>query len=632
MARETCPQCGADKPQLMACPRCGYCRRPSGAGLPPSVASQQAQPSTRSTSRSSTPATGGSMKAAMLKAYEAQGTEPPSRRQTGSTTKAQAPSSKVVTKAEIKRLKTQSRLMSRRNLRRDDSPAPQKTSDGRIVIDAPMIQRSQPKPQPLSSVEYNGYQLRVSPNVQLKVGLDQSNRISLLHAKFLLEYKTQCCHGQFNDEREVVLGLDFGTSSTKVVIGDSALGQAFAVPFTNESGINRYLLPCRIYESRCSFGLEGGSQVYRDLKLSLIAQPTHLTRQIRVVSFLAYVIRYARAWLLSEHADKYRNTLIYWRLRIGLPAAQHLDNELSHIFETIGKAAWLASVTPGNIIHSDIDAMLLRCKKLMEGNDIEVQVVPEIAAQIYGFVNSRQFNSDDKNLYLMVDVGAGSVDSSLFQVKKARGGRWDFEFFTSVVEPHGVMNLHRYRVDWWKSALQKNGINGKLSASLDQLKFATDREFAIPESYLHYFEGVEAIFHGSELTPDRRFYGKIDGQVRAKTYWQTWRNNLLTQNDLKGIPAFYCGGGMRMPFYSSLQQALRSCPNMTWLSAHPHRIELPSNLDAPGVLREDYDRLTVAYGLSFLEVGKVIKAIPNPRLVTHPESCWRDHYPDKDFC
>ena len=42
--------------------------------------------------------------------------------------------------------------------------------------------------------------------------------------------------------REVVLGFDFGTSSTKVVIGDRALRQAYAVPFRDAEGIDAFLL------------------------------------------------------------------------------------------------------------------------------------------------------------------------------------------------------------------------------------------------------------------------------------------------------------------------------------------------------------------------------------------------------
>jgi predicted protein tyrosine phosphatase len=38
--------------------------------------------------------------------------------------------------------------------------------------------------------------------------------------------------GNWHDEREVVIGLDFGTSSVKVIIGDRVLRKAFAVPFS----------------------------------------------------------------------------------------------------------------------------------------------------------------------------------------------------------------------------------------------------------------------------------------------------------------------------------------------------------------------------------------------------------------
>ena len=78
-----------------------------------------------------------------------------------------------------------------------------------------------------------------------------------------------------------------------------------------------------------------------------------------------------------------------------------------------------------------------------KGSSLDVAVVPEIAAQIYGFVVSNSFDKKAANNYLMVDVGAGTVDSSLFHVKPGRGGKWDFEFYTAAVEPLGVTNLHR---------------------------------------------------------------------------------------------------------------------------------------------------------------------------------------------
>jgi hypothetical protein len=64
---------------------------------------------------------------------------------------------------------------------------------------------------------------------------------------------TQILVGKPDDEREVVLGLDFGTSCVKVVIGDSALGKAFAVPFCKAEGIAKFLLPSRTVPDRQSF-------------------------------------------------------------------------------------------------------------------------------------------------------------------------------------------------------------------------------------------------------------------------------------------------------------------------------------------------------------------------------------------
>ena len=47
---------------------------------------------------------------------------------------------------------------------------------------------------------------------------------------------------------------------------------------------------------------------------------------------------------------------------------------------------------------------------------------------------------------------------------------------------------------------------------------------------------------------------------------------------------------------------------------------------------QEYDRLSVAYGLSFLEVGSVVKAIPPPLAPSQQEKSWHftDRFIDKD--
>ncbi|WP_139052794.1 hypothetical protein [Thiocapsa marina] len=492
-----------------------------------------------------------------------------------------------------------------------------------------------PRPTPGAGT----YRLAVTNRPKLAFESQSRHRTDLLDSSLFEEHGTQC-HGQTtHDEREIVVGLDFGTSSVKVVIGDSALGYAFAVPFTTGTGIARYLLPCCLYRTDELYSLHQGSQVYRDLKLALVANPTERTFQEPVIAFLAFVIRHARNWLLREHRDKYHDTHIFWKLRIGLPVAHRLDEQLSPIFEKLARIAWLVAGSTGPITRPSIrraeerhEALLAGPEQMTEHEDIDVDVVPEIAAQIYGFVNSNRFDRKARNLYLIMDVGAGTVDSSLFRVNPARGGKWDFEFFTSAVEPNGVMNLHRHRINWWQEALQANAKCRGLVSCWDDLKFPTDRELAIPDCYTGYFQGIEVDFNDTRNTPDRVFFGTVLNQVSTNTYMKAWQTGLLEGQLLKDIPTFYCGGGTRMLFYDHLRDRLRADANLSWFGLKPHRIELPSGLEAPGLKRDDYDRLTVAYGLSFLEVGKIVKAIPEPKLRIPPTMTWRDNYADKDYC
>lgn len=434
------------------------------------------------------------------------------------------------------------------------------------------------------------------------------------------------------DKREVVLGLDFGTSCAKAVFGDSALGKSFGVPFTDGEGIQRYLLPSALFQTGESFSLDGGTHVHADLKLSLLASPDDPMLRMRAIAFLALAIRRARGWLLTEQEPVYRRTEIYWRLTIGLPAAQHLRSPFSDLFKVLAQAAWVASVAEGPVTQTLIADAVAVASGGEVSADVEVTVVPEIAAQIYGFVVSNAFDRDAPNLYLMADVGAGTVDSSMFRVKQARRGRWDFEFFTSLVEPNGASNLHRYRSRWWSDALVACHAPEVLRQDLEDARLQTDIGLRVPESFTDYFTGIQMRLFGAERTPDGEFFERVATQVQGKTFWRAWRDQLLPQGSLTGIPFFLCGGAGRMGYYQRLETELQSIRGCSWLKAEPYTMAVPNELEAPGMADQDYDRLSVAYGLSRLEVGKVIQALPMSKLESAQASSWRENYVDKDLC
>lgn len=497
------------------------------------------------------------------------------------------------------------------------------------------------QPQLIKKPPLPDYTIRIGDNPTCLINAGQDDYV--YSAPAISGREIQAHGGRWDDEREVAIGLDFGTSSVKVIVGDAVLEKAFAVPFSEEVDIRRYLLPSRLYETAEGFSLNGvGGNAYRDLKLALLADPNDGEAQVRVAAFLALVIRHARGWLLSEQREVYAQTNILWKLAVGLPAAHHLQDKRQGLFKRVALAGWLAASSGKQALDRDaISAALTRATQLSSGTapaqlseDVEVSVVPEIAAQIYGYVASNRFDGQARNLFLMVDVGAGTVDSSLFQVKAGRGGKFGFTFYTTEVQPNGVMNLHRHRMQWWEGALGKAGGQFKPDPAQFHLsKFSTDRMTSIPEAYIGYFSNTSVEFRCGVEDPDQNFFMKrVVAQVRGKTLYRTWKDKFLSQNDLSGVPMFLCGGGTRMKFYRNLEQEIQHMPGCTWLKAVPRQIEMPKRLIAPGLSPQEYDRLSVAFGLSFLDVSEVIKAVPQSTIAPDRVISWRDNYIDKDQC
>ena len=447
-----------------------------------------------------------------------------------------------------------------------------------------------------------------------------------------------------SDTRDMVIGLDFGTSSVKVVIGDQSTKKAFAIPFADINGINGYLLPSRLWQTGDNYSLIEGSNVHRDLKLSLLNDSEEQGHIERATAFIALVIRRVRGWLFTKHEEIYCNTKMVWKLVLGIPAASYETNSESQKivskFRLIAKAAWLAAgIKNKKIFVGSIGYSLKRAKMLLSGDvpnndseEVEVEVVPELAAQIYGFCVSQSFDKKAENIFMTVDVGAGTVDSSVFQVKKGKAGRWDFIFFTNQVQQNGVMNLHRMRVNWLSDALIGKGtLASQLTEKIHLNSLHTDHHGTIPNSIDEYLSDVELKFTDTTNHPDEVFFKqRVTRQVRSDTLYQA--RNYLLQQQITGIPMFLCGGGVRTPYYQRLKKELAFIPNTTWLKAEKRELVKPSNLIAPGLSYLDFDRLSVAFGLSFLDVGKVIRAIPMPKVASKIQTDkYSDQYVDKDM-
>lgn len=453
--------------------------------------------------------------------------------------------------------------------------------------------------------------------------------------------KTQVFEGTPNDTREVNIGLDLGTSSVKVVISDPALRKSFAVPFFDAIGIDGYLLPSRLRlaEGRFQVPVSSDDATSRDIKLAFLGNPKDHDTHRRLIALMALVLRHARGWLFSKHEAVYRDVRILWRITVGHPSSYYdKADPVSLAFVGAAEIAWRASRDPRGVRVEVIDEAIKYYARLRNGQgagadeeDVQVDGLPEIAAQVYGFVCSTRFDKKDPNHYLMVDVGGGTVDACVFHVSERRAGRWDFVFFESQVSETGAMNLHLHRVRWWLNMAE--GVQGtdRLVRDLERIKWPTDRRGGIPDSFLEYVQDFEVELGDGEMNPDQQFLDCILCQVREDTLSAAERKRKLTRDNLRGIPAFYCGGGMRSKFYKQLPPELRSHPGYSYLSAIKRTLERPRDLDAPGVPNDSYDRLAVAYGLSRMDLG-VVKAgaAMSDAWGSKGPSTWQSRYVDKD--
>ena len=118
------------------------------------------------------------------------------------------------------------------------------------------------------------------------------------------------------------------------------------------------------------------------------------------------------------------------------------------------------------------------------------------------------------------------------------------------------------------------------------------------------------------------------GHVFHDGYWKASTGH-FTRNELNNIPVYLCGGGCRHPLFQRLTQANGHHSFYTWMKVNFRTLSKPSNLDAPGLNRLDFDRLSLAYGLSFLDVGKVVNAMPRPQIRSVASDTWRDNYIEK---
>lgn len=444
-----------------------------------------------------------------------------------------------------------------------------------------------------------------------------------------------------DNETDMIIGLDFGTSATKVVIRDlfAAMG-TFPVPLNGDRpGIEGYLLPSRVFRSGGVYSLTGGQHRIGNLKLRLLESEagSPVDEFNDCCAFLALVIRRARAWLFTEHHDVYARHELNWRVNLGLAARSYEEEKTVSLFRRL---AWAAANVAADRAAEQVTVEVVdryrrqSLQALSEdcgdaGNDVAfamsaVDAVPEVSAQLHGFMESARWDWAARPVMMLVDVGAGTVDSALFHVRVSEKGKGTLTFWSSKVEQNGVMNLHRDRVKWLRSLLPEADKHDEARSYLAAIEKPTDRLRPIPGSVHEYLPGYSVEAEGKdadEMFRKAKYRAQIVGSISDAR-----GNKGIRVTQLQGIPLLLCGGGSRMEFYAQTDTMINDTPGRLE-SVELTRLPVPQDLVDLGWHAEDFDRISVAYGLSLSgegdnSLGKIVRAldVPNRRAYQTAES------------
>ncbi len=252
-----------------------------------------------------------------------------------------------------------------------------------------------------------------------------------------------------------------------------------------------------------------------------------------------------------------------WFVNLGMPTASYDDPKLIKPYRRIAAAALQHAKFSSSITIDSIQAFLDDSDILKAGNsqknaeELGIAVIPETAANMTAFTKSVR---SAPNLYLLIDVGAMTLDACMFRLNKKLEQGELYSFMAAQVRPLGVESFH-----WFiQEGKTESGFKKQCNRMLWETIWST----------------------------------KKDRDPRAGN----WKKG-------GDLPVFLVGGGAKNVLHLDIVNSLNG-----WLKEHtpndgirlldlliPRTIELTDKL-------ENFGRMTVAWGLSYppTEIGEIM--------------------------
>lgn len=420
-----------------------------------------------------------------------------------------------------------------------------------------------------------------------------------------------------NESFVVQIGLDFGTCYSKCVCRDLGSDRAWVhLPEGSEREQLPFLIPCvlQVRDGKFAYNPDRGvhypDQGLYHLKLAVVAvgsgcwdapvldvyrRRANTGIQSELASFVEAAATYFLATVLADvrrgvsrhFSDFGEHPSDLMLVNMAIPVADISRPEISAIFLRILRRAWSLSTRITQLDQATAAnqrAMLVR--EMPPSPEVDhCYLYPEVSASVQGFVRSR---SAREATYLCADVGAGTVDMSLFVFHRPDDGDC-LTYLDARVLPLG------------SSQIELRAAAARALADAGEL----ERMRSLKE------KGDHDLSMDSVLT-------SIGAEIRGATrqmFMKATQKGQLTEALAKTITIRIGGGyadypygyGIEEGYDSHFKQTVRNRP-ATPIAVG---IALPRDLDLVGGPPSWMKRLYVAYGLSFFRENLTRHTFPS---------------------
>ena len=400
---------------------------------------------------------------------------------------------------------------------------------------------------------------------------------------------------------EVIAGLDFGTTFTKCIVRNLVNeAECFPVPFELKGGRGEYFVPSLIIRSQGRVGTPLDTEMRGDgyvhfLKMRLLghmdpaAKPwnksdSHEEARNDVAFFLSHVICGIYKFVAKKWPDFGSHQDDVLRVNICIPVGDanraDVENEFLATLSAAYSSVRLIGGKPvGFPNYAEVSSCINNPKADKRGWDYCASY-PETSSNLQAFLKSP---ARRQGLYIMIDVGGGTLDVSIFRYTPMLQGDWKLTYLYSEVICSG-----------------SSQIDMRLKEKIPEADI----------TYLRYLKESRAGFSGDQRQKALALLSIVEKQIFtevAQAMGRTIGNSMdrispdagLAQKDLKTVRFFFVGKGfVKYPY----EDAIRLF-HQNWLEA-PQQVALvpPSDIRWPVGLvpASSFVRFTVAYGLSFL--------------------------------